>query len=129
MGYSAMDIITTLFRVVKTFPDKDMPEYLKLEFIRVKLWTAFLKSCAGGPRGFYQEPGRVQRGMVCHCIRVMEACLCAGSGLLPHADRGRCELAPAAVWLVGQALQEKAAVAVMNNSQMELGELILMRPA
>ena len=35
MGYSAMDIITTLFRVVKTFPDKDMPEYLKLEFIRV----------------------------------------------------------------------------------------------
>jgi hypothetical protein len=35
MGYSAMDIITTLFRVVKTFPDKDMPEFLKLEFIRV----------------------------------------------------------------------------------------------
>ena len=36
MGYSPMDIITTLFRVVKTFPDNDMPEFLKLEFIRVR---------------------------------------------------------------------------------------------
>ena len=33
MGYSAMDIIQTLFRVVKNF--SDMPEFLKLEFIRV----------------------------------------------------------------------------------------------
>ncbi|KAL2915021.1 replication factor C subunit 4 [Polyrhizophydium stewartii] len=30
-GYSALDIITTLFRVVKSF---DMPEFLKLEFIK-----------------------------------------------------------------------------------------------
>lgn len=33
MGYSAMDIIQTLFRVVKN--DPKMPEFLKLEFIRV----------------------------------------------------------------------------------------------
>lgn len=32
LGYSASDIITTLFRVVKNY---DMAEYLKLEFIRV----------------------------------------------------------------------------------------------
>jgi replication factor C subunit 2/4 len=34
LGYSASDIITTLFRVVKNF---DMAEYLKLEYIRVPL--------------------------------------------------------------------------------------------
>jgi hypothetical protein len=33
MGYSSMDIIQTLFRVVKN--DPKMPEFLKLEFIRV----------------------------------------------------------------------------------------------
>jgi replication factor C subunit 2/4 len=32
-GYSPLDIITTLFRVVKTYP---MPEHVKLEFIRVR---------------------------------------------------------------------------------------------
>lgn len=32
LGYSASDIITTLFRVVKNY---DMVEYLKLEYIRV----------------------------------------------------------------------------------------------
>jgi len=37
MGYSAMDIIQTLFRVVKN--DPKMPEFLKLEFIRVRLAT------------------------------------------------------------------------------------------
>lgn len=31
LGYSATDIITTLFRVIKNY---DMPEYLKLEFIK-----------------------------------------------------------------------------------------------
>ena len=31
-GYAASDIITTLFRIVKSY---DMPEALKLEFIRV----------------------------------------------------------------------------------------------
>lgn len=30
-GFSAIDIISTLFKVAKTF---DMPEYLKLDFIR-----------------------------------------------------------------------------------------------
>lgn len=33
-GYSAMDIIGTLFRVVKSFDDKKLPEALKLDFIR-----------------------------------------------------------------------------------------------
>lgn len=33
LGYSATDIITTLFRVVKNY---DMPEFLKLEYIRVR---------------------------------------------------------------------------------------------
>ena len=32
MGYSASDVITTLFRVVKNHP---MNEYLKLEYIKV----------------------------------------------------------------------------------------------
>lgn len=38
LGYSAMDIIQTFFRVVKN--DPRMPEFLKLEFIRVSgaLW-------------------------------------------------------------------------------------------
>lgn len=34
LGYSATDIITTLFRVVKNY---EMVEFLKLEFIRVSL--------------------------------------------------------------------------------------------
>ncbi len=34
MGYSASDIITTLFRVVKSSPG--MNEYLKLEYIKVR---------------------------------------------------------------------------------------------
>lgn len=34
LGYSATDIITTLFRVVKNY---EMVEYLKLEYIRVSL--------------------------------------------------------------------------------------------
>ena len=32
-GYSAVDIVTTVFRVVKGMDD--LPEYTKLEFIRV----------------------------------------------------------------------------------------------
>lgn len=32
-GYSAVDIVVTIFRVVKTM--EDLPEYTKLEFIRV----------------------------------------------------------------------------------------------
>ena len=34
MGYSSMDIISVLFRVVRNFPD--LAEFLKLEFIRVR---------------------------------------------------------------------------------------------
>jgi len=34
-GYSAVDIVTTIFRVVKGM--EDLPEYTKLEFIRVSL--------------------------------------------------------------------------------------------
>ncbi len=33
-GYSALDIIGTLFKVLKTY---DMPEYLKLEYIKVRI--------------------------------------------------------------------------------------------
>ncbi|KAG8862759.1 replication factor C subunit 4 [Tulasnella sp. 330] len=36
-GYSAVDIVTTLFRVVKTY--NEMPEYTKLEFIKEIGWT------------------------------------------------------------------------------------------
>ncbi|KAF8342252.1 P-loop containing nucleoside triphosphate hydrolase protein [Cantharellus anzutake] len=36
-GYSAIDIITTIFRVVKTFDE--LPEYTKLEFIKEIGWT------------------------------------------------------------------------------------------
>ena len=32
-GYAAVDIVTTIFRVTKTV--EELPEYLKLEFIRV----------------------------------------------------------------------------------------------
>ena len=32
-GYSAVDIVVTIFRVVKTFDE--LPEYMKLEFIKV----------------------------------------------------------------------------------------------
>jgi len=32
-GYSPVDVITTLFRVIKTYP---MPEHAKLEFIKVR---------------------------------------------------------------------------------------------
>lgn len=34
LGYSPTDIITTLFRIIKNY---DMPEYLKLEFLKVTL--------------------------------------------------------------------------------------------
>lgn len=33
MGYSPMDIITTVFRVVR---NADIPEFLKLEYLRVR---------------------------------------------------------------------------------------------
>jgi replication factor C subunit 2/4 len=39
MGYSAMDIITTVFRVVRNY---DMEEFLKLEFIKVGLCVCVL---------------------------------------------------------------------------------------
>jgi Replication factor C C-terminal domain len=32
-GYSAMDIITTMFRVVRNY---DLPEFVKLEYIKVR---------------------------------------------------------------------------------------------
>jgi len=36
-GYSAVDIVTTIFRVVKTY--NEIPEYTKLEFIKEIGWT------------------------------------------------------------------------------------------
>lgn len=38
-GYSAVDIVTTVFRVVKGMDD--LPEYTKLEFIRVSSQRSF----------------------------------------------------------------------------------------
>ena len=46
IGYSPHDIITTFFRVVKLSPE--LPEFLKLEFIRVRVppvATAVVLSC------------------------------------------------------------------------------------
>ena len=50
-GYAASDIITTLFRVGKSH---EMPEYLKLEFIRVRVggWGA-----GGGGGGLGRRNG------------------------------------------------------------------------
>lgn len=39
-GYSAVDIITTLFRVVKFY--EGMPEYMKLDYIKVSTREQFL---------------------------------------------------------------------------------------
>lgn len=43
IGYSPHDIITTFFRVVKLSPE--LPEFLKLEFIRVRLSPLQLLFC------------------------------------------------------------------------------------
>ncbi len=40
-GYSPHDIITNIFRVTKTHP---MPEYLKLEFIKVGVYCMYVCS-------------------------------------------------------------------------------------
>jgi Replication factor C C-terminal domain len=36
MGYSATDVISTLFRVVRNYPGEKMEEFIKLEFLRVR---------------------------------------------------------------------------------------------
>jgi replication factor C subunit 2/4 len=50
-GYSAVDIVTTIFRVVKGM--EDLPEYTKLEFIRVSVgwdwdWRIAMRDSRGG---------------------------------------------------------------------------------
>ena len=41
LGYSPTDIITTLFRIIKNY---DMPEYLKLEFMKVCMMQSAFQS-------------------------------------------------------------------------------------
>lgn len=45
LGYSPTDIITTLFRIIKNY---DMAEYLKLEFMKVKIscWGSHILFCS-----------------------------------------------------------------------------------
>ena len=42
LGYSAMDIITTLFRVVRSFKAE---EFLKLEYIKVRTCSEITACC------------------------------------------------------------------------------------
>lgn len=42
LGYSPTDIITTLFRIIKSY---DMAEYLKLEFMKVNKSSEYIPSC------------------------------------------------------------------------------------
>lgn len=58
MGYSASDIITTLFRVVKSSPG--MNEYLKLEYIKVRRRHAALP-CPAAPLRRRRAAGPWQR--------------------------------------------------------------------
>ncbi|CAI5995320.1 unnamed protein product [Closterium sp. NIES-64] len=48
LGYAAFDIITTLFRIVKNY---DMPEFLKLEFIRVSRLSFAMQGGQMGAQG------------------------------------------------------------------------------
>lgn len=56
LGYSASDIITTVFRVVR---NSDLAEFLKLEFIKVRLGSSYFTTayhnCCGQPQisGFF----------------------------------------------------------------------------
>ena len=54
LGYSAMDIITTLFRVVRSFKAE---EFLKLEYIKVRTCSGVNACCPT-----FQTPDKV-----CHC--------------------------------------------------------------
>lgn len=70
MGYSPTDIITTLFRIIKNY---DMPEYLKLEFMKVLHF------------------GIPYLHLVCVCARlVLIYCFCyddsTGNRICPHED-------------------------------------------
>lgn len=43
LGYSPTDIITTFFRIIKNY---DMAEYLKLEFMKVRVITSEFSHCS-----------------------------------------------------------------------------------
>lgn len=74
-GYSAMDIIGTLFRVVKSFDEKKLPEALKLEFIReigfchmrVGDGVNSLLQLAGASRRPRERAGRARARAPVHC--------------------------------------------------------------
>ena len=73
-GYSPLDVITTLFRVIKVFP---MPEFTKLEFVRVRepgkrgvVELAHSLTSAVGRRGRGVDEGTQEVGMT-H-LRIVE---------------------------------------------------------
>lgn len=86
LGYSATDIITTLFRIIKNY---DMPEYLKLEFMKVTKFspcTKFLPLYASKITtllipDFYET---------------------AGNWLCPHEDLRWGRFIPSTLWPSGQ---------------------------
>lgn len=111
LGYSAMDIITTLFRVVRNFQAE---EFLKLEFIRVctqnydkskqltvhKVLQGLACSTGCQPNDHTHLLMAVQAINNGQAARpCLEAC-CDGAGgwLLPYAYLGGCQLKAAAVW-------------------------------
>lgn len=75
-GYSAVDIVVTVFRVVKTFDE--LPEYMKLEFIKVRPLP---------------EP---------RCTAVHDL---AGNRFHTYAYTGGCRHVPTAQWAHGSFMQ------------------------
>lgn len=63
-GYSAVDIVTTIFRVVKGM--EDLPEYTKLEFIRVSGGAVRPSALVDGP-GNRMDAHAYPRGRRNHC--------------------------------------------------------------
>ena len=96
MGYSASDIITILFRVVRNFAG--MNEYLKLEYVKVG---------HAGP-----DPG----APVTRRLTAWLATPRAANRLLPHARGGRRQLAAAALWPAGGPLQADDASSGVSSS-------------
>ncbi len=115
-GFSASDIITILFRVVRNH--NTLPEFLKLEYIKVCVCVWGGRCCWGLRYGgtLYMvhpvavlplpldtaSPTASQTHLPCAwwC-----ACVPAANRLLPHAHQRGCELAAAAVWAAGRDVQ------------------------
>ncbi len=125
LGYAASDIITTLFRVVKNY---DMPEFLKLEYIRVS-WLCNCPFCVSSSQvnicilkhGIFWEllatwwlefPGVSPISLNwMYSILVVPLCWTCewdstGGGVCPYADcRWSWKPAPV-IWTIGQTVQD-----------------------